>query len=131
MTRFYNVEVDALPQVLVGAGTVRDYAQAGVSFRLGQGLGSDFGVPRIQPGLSGADAYTPTLPFAWYVFAGVDGQAVARDVFLDGSTFRTNSPHVTKRVFLGEGAGGAGADGVRRAGDLHAGVPDAVVQHAA
>ena len=38
----------------------------------------------------------------WYVFAGADGQAIARDEFLDGSAFRSNSPHVTKKPFLGE-----------------------------
>ena len=107
ITQFAGLEIDALPAVTVGLGTVRDYAQAGVSFRLGQGLGSDFGAPRIQPGLSGADAYTPTRPFAWYVFAGADAQAVGRDIFLDGSTWRQNSPHVSKRAFLGEFQGGA------------------------
>lgn len=104
----YGIEVDTLPAITGGAGTVRDYAQAGVSFRLGQGLDSDFGTPRIRPGLSGADAYTPTRPFVWYVFAGADGQAIARDVFLDGSTFRSHSPHVTKKPFVGEFEAGVG-----------------------
>ncbi len=102
ITRFQGLETDALPAVTVGVGTVRDYVQAGVSFRLGQGLNSDFGVPRIRPGMSGSDAYTPNRPFAWYVFAGADGQGIARDLFLDGSTFRGNSPSVSKRPYLGE-----------------------------
>lgn len=102
IAQFYGVETDVLPALTVGVGTVRDYVQAGFNVRLGQGLGSDFGAPRIRPGLSGSDAYTPTRPLAWYVFAGADGQAVARDVFLDGSTFRARSPSVDKRAFLGE-----------------------------
>jgi lipid A 3-O-deacylase len=102
ITRFYSLETDALPALTVGVGTVRDYVQAGVSFRIGQGLNSDFGAPRIRPGMSGSDAYTPNRPFAWYVFAGADGQGIARDVFLDGSTFRGRSPSVTKRPYLGE-----------------------------
>ena len=102
IAQFYGVETDALPAVTVGVGTVRDYVQAGFNVRLGRGLGSDFGGPRIRPGLSGSDAYTPTRPLAWYVFAGADGQAIARDVFLDGSTFRARSPSVDKRAFLGE-----------------------------
>lgn len=102
ITQFSGLEADALPSLTAGVGTVRDYVQAGVSFRLGQGLGSDFGTPRIRPGMSGSDAYTPTRPFAWYVFAGADGQGIARDVFLDGSTFRSHSPSVTKRPYLGE-----------------------------
>ena len=102
IAQFSGLETDALPSLTAGVGTVRDYVQAGVSFRLGQGLGSDFGTPRIRPGMSGSDAYTPTRPFAWYVFAGADGQGIARDVFLDGSTFRSHSPSVTKRPYLGE-----------------------------
>jgi len=102
ITRLYGLETDALPALTAGVGTVRDYVQAGVSFRLGQGLNSDFGAPRIRPGLSGSDAYTPNRPLAWYVFAGADGQGIARDLFLDGSTFRNRSPSVDKRPYLGE-----------------------------
>ncbi len=102
-----GLETDVLPSATVGIGTVRDYVQAGISLRLGQGLASDFGAPRIRPGLTGTDAYLPTRPFAWYVFAGADGQAIARDVFLDGNTFRDRpTPHVTKRPFVGEFQGG-------------------------
>ncbi len=107
LAQFSSLETDVLPSLTVGLGTVRDYAQAGVVFRLGQGLNSDYGVPRIQPGLTGGDAYTPTRPFAWYVFVGGDGQAVGRDIFLDGSTWRSNSPNVGHRVFVGEAEAGA------------------------
>lgn len=106
VTQFAGLEVDALPALTAGLGTVRDYVQAGISLRLGQGLGSDFGAPRIQPDLSGADAYTPTRPFAWYVFAGADVQGVGRDIFLDGNTWRTHTPHASKRPYLGELQGG-------------------------
>ena len=68
VTQVGGLEVDTLPAVTAGIGTVRDYVQAGASIRLGQGLGSDFGAPRIRPGLSGNDPYTPTRGFAWYVF---------------------------------------------------------------
>jgi len=102
ITRFYGFETDALPELTAGVGTVRDYVQAGLSFRIGQGLDSDFGAPRIRPGMSGSDAYTPNRPFAWYVFAGADGQLIGRDVFLDGNTFRNHSPSVTKKPYLGE-----------------------------
>ena len=102
VTRFSGLEVDTLPALTAGVGSVRDYVQAGASIRLGQGLQSDFGAPRIRPGLSGNDPYTPVRPFAWYVFAGADGQAIARDEFLDGSAFRSASRHVTKKPFVGE-----------------------------
>jgi hypothetical protein len=95
------LETDVLPAVTVGAGTFRIYGQAGGTVRLGQGLQSDFGAPRIRPGLTGTDAYAPTQPFAWYVFAGVDGQAVAWDETLDGLPFGA-SRHVTRTPFVGE-----------------------------
>lgn len=106
LARFGALETDALPSLTAGVGTVRAYVQAGFNLRLGQGLQSDFGAPRIRPGLTGSDPYTPVRPFAWYVFAGAGGQAVARDVFLDGSTFRARTPSVDKKNFLGELQGG-------------------------
>jgi hypothetical protein len=96
-----GLETDALPAVTAGAGMSRIYGQAGGTVRLGQGLQSDFGAPRIRPGLTGTDAYAQTQPFAWYVFAGVDGQAVAWDETLDGLPFES-SRHVSREPFVGE-----------------------------
>jgi hypothetical protein len=95
------LETDALPSATVGAGTFRIYAQAGGTVRIGQGLQSDFGAARIRPGLTGTDAYVQTQPFVWYVFAGVNGQAVAWDETLDGLPFAT-SRHVSRLPFVGE-----------------------------
>jgi hypothetical protein len=88
-----GLETDALPSLTVGLGSVRDYAQVGISFRIGQGLDSDFGAPRQRPGLSGGDVFVPARPFAWYLFAGVDGQAIAYDALLQSHPFRSG-PHV-------------------------------------
>ena len=96
-----GIETDALPALTVGLGDLRDYVQAGLTFRFGQGLDSDFGVPRLRPGLSGGDAFTPTRPFAWYVFAGVDGQAVGYDLLLQSAPFR-GGPHVSTIWDVGE-----------------------------
>jgi len=86
-------------------GTWRIYGVAGGDLRLGQGLASDFGAPRIQPGMTGADAYVAVRPFAWYVFFGVDGQAVAFDETLDGEPFR-HTAHVSEDPLVGELEGG-------------------------
>jgi hypothetical protein len=99
---FGGLETDVLPSATVAAGDVRTYGQGGLVARLGQGLDSDFGTPRIVPGLTGSDAYTATRPFVWYVFAGADGQAVGNDVSLDGSTFRNHSPSVHRIWDVGE-----------------------------
>jgi len=73
----------------------------GVLFRIGQGLKSDFGPNRIQPGMTGTAAYTPVHPFDWYAFAGVDGLAMPYDITLEGDPFR-NSAHVSHQAFVGE-----------------------------
>ena len=100
-----GMETDALPSLTIALGDLRDYVQTGVTFRLGQGLDSDFGVPRFRPGLSGGDAFTPTRPFAWYVFAGADGQAVGYDLLLQSSPFR-GGPHVSSVWDVAEMQGG-------------------------
>jgi hypothetical protein len=98
-------ETDALPSLTIAIGDLRDYVQTGITFRFGQGLAADFGVPRVRPGLSGSDAYTPTRPFAWYVFAGADGQAVGYDLLLQSTPFR-GGPHVSPVWDIGELQGG-------------------------
>jgi lipid A 3-O-deacylase len=96
-----GLETDALPSLTVALGNLRTYLQTGISFRIGQGLGSDFGVPRVRPGQSGGDAYTPTRPFAWYFFGAADGQAVAYDLLLQSNPFRSG-PHVSPVWDVGE-----------------------------
>ena len=98
----FGLSIDTLPSVTLAGGDFRTYAEAGDVVRIGQGLDSDFGTPRITPGLDGTDAYKQTRTFAWYGFAGVDGQAVGYDATLQGSTFRTGEPHVSKIWDVGE-----------------------------
>ena len=95
------VSFDALPTLSAGVGFLRNYALAGLVLRAGQGLHSDYGVSRIQPGLTGTDAYTPTRRFVWYVFGGADAQAVAQDITLNGDIF-ANSRRVPGKWDVGE-----------------------------
>ena len=100
------LEIDAIPDLTVGAGTFRIYGQAGGQLRLGQGLRSDFGVPRIRPGLTGTDTYVQVRDHvSWYIFVGADGQAVAWDETLDGLAF-ARSRHVSREPLVGELEGG-------------------------
>jgi len=100
-----GIEADVLPSLATGVGDVRNYVQAGVTVRIGQGLGSDFGVPRPRPGLNGGDTFQPTRAFAWYVFAGADGQAVGYDLLLQSAPFRSG-PHVSPVWDVAELQGG-------------------------
>ena len=78
--------------------------RAGGIVRVGRNM-SGFGPDTIEPG--GAmlqrtrltDAQSQNGGHEWYVFAGVDARAVARNIFLDGNTFR-DSASVDKRVFV-------------------------------
>ena len=91
------------PTLTAGAvGDPRDYAQGGVTLRIGRGLRSDFGAPRLHPGLSGGDVFVATRPLAWYVFAGADAQAVAYDLLLQAAPFRSG-PQVSPTRVVGEG----------------------------
>jgi hypothetical protein len=98
---------DALPAVTVGLGTMRDSVEAGLTLRLGQGLDGDFGVARLRPGLSGGDGFRAVRELGWYVFAGLDGQAVAHDITLDGGVFR-DGPRVKRTPLVAEGQAGFG-----------------------
>jgi len=99
--RVGGIEADLLPSLAVGVGTVRDYLQTAALFRIGQGLDVDFGPSRIGPGINGGDAFASAATPAWYFFGGIDGQAIARDAFLDGDLF-SHSSHVTRNPLLGE-----------------------------
>jgi hypothetical protein len=92
--------VDALPSLTLAAGTVHTYAGIGGRVRIGQGLERDFGPPRIRPTI--ADSPAPVGEgFGWYLFAGVGGRAVARDITLNGNTWR-DSRSVDHRPFVGD-----------------------------
>jgi hypothetical protein len=94
-------ETQALPNLTVGLGTLRVYAETGVTLRIGQGLDEDFGVARLLPGLTGGDTFVPTRKFGWYVFVGADGQAVAHDVTVEGNTW-VRSEGVQREPYVGE-----------------------------
>ncbi|MFZ2619655.1 MAG: lipid A deacylase LpxR family protein [Alphaproteobacteria bacterium] len=54
---------------------------------------------RVRPALPGTGYFEPSgNRLGWSVFGGVEGRAMAHSVFLDGNTFRSDSPRVDKRV---------------------------------
>lgn len=94
-------EWDLLGTGGIALGNVFDHATLGVLTRWGTTLPRDFGpntihstavdVPDVRDGIDGRV----------YVFGGAQGRAVARNLFLDGNTFR-DSPSVDSRVLVGE-----------------------------
>jgi len=98
--RLGGFEVDAVPHIGGSVGNVFTVANIGGTARFGRGLDLDFGPPHIRPSLSGFAAVGDEHDFGWYVFAGGEARAVARDIFLDGNTF-ADSHRVAKKTFVG------------------------------
>lgn len=103
-----GLDFDVIPHLGGSIGNVMTFAGAGAMIRIGQELDVDFGPPLIRPSLSGLAAIEKKTSFAWYLFAGAQGRAVARDIFLDGNTF-SNSHSVDKKTFVGDFQFGAAA----------------------
>lgn len=79
-------------------GNVDTSLSMGATLRFGQGFSGDYGPPRIRPALPGG-AFVEGEQINWYVFAGAEARAIARDIFLDGNTFR-DSPSVDREPFV-------------------------------
>ncbi|MEQ9518612.1 MAG: lipid A deacylase LpxR family protein [Parvibaculum sp.] len=94
-------EMDAIPYVVAALGNVQTYAGGGATFRIGPDLPDDFGPARIYPGIGGSEVFTPEPGFNWYLFAGIEGRVIGRDMFLDGNLF-SQSHSVDKRYFVSD-----------------------------
>jgi hypothetical protein len=92
---------DAEPHFGAAIGNVYDYANVGAMARLGFNLPRDYGPLRIDPSLPGSGFFEPSGDVGAYIFAGVDGRAIARNLFLDGSTFQ-RSRSVSKMNLVGD-----------------------------
>lgn len=87
-------------------GSVRTHVSAGGSVRIGRDLGAEFAPPRLRPALGPSSLFKPTQNLGGYLFVGVGGYLVGRDLFLDGNTYR-DSPRVDKRWVTGDVQAGA------------------------
>ncbi len=96
----FGAGVDVTPHAGFNLGNVNTDASIGATFRLGYDLPADYGPPRIRPSLPGSDFFVPTKSLGGYLFAGVEGRAVARNIFLDGNTF-ADSHSVDKEILVG------------------------------
>jgi hypothetical protein len=96
-----GIDLDLTPHLGCTLGNVHTYANAGLTLRFGQRLPLDFGPPRPQPSLPNSGFFASKRKFAWYLYAGVEGRAVAYDIFLDGNTFR-DSRSVDKNPLVGD-----------------------------
>jgi len=97
-----GLEFVASPHIGATLGTLRTEARVGFTAQIGYNIINDFeiGPPRVRPSI-GSAGYFEERPFAWSIFAGVQGRAVGRNLFLDGNTF-VDSARVDKRTFVGD-----------------------------
>ena len=83
-------------------GNVEISGGAGAMIRFGYNLREDYGPPRLRPGAAGTEFFTGRGDRASvYVFAGVYGRAVGRDIFLDGNTF-SDSASIDRETWVPE-----------------------------
>ncbi|WP_207485773.1 lipid A deacylase LpxR family protein [Arenibaculum pallidiluteum] len=101
------LDVELTPHVTASLGNVFTFAGAGGTVRIGQNLPRLLGAPLLRS-IGGALPERGDEELGWYVFAGTEGRAVARNLFLDGNTFRDNSPDVDRSTFVADVQVGAG-----------------------
>lgn len=121
-TRNYRITADddtqgwnwnLLPYHSLTVGNVLTQAALGTEVRFGYNLPRTFGTSQIKPGSSVHAPSDSSLPSAadpgwgFYLFLGAEGRAVARNIFLDGNTWK-DSHSVEKKPFVGELNGGFG-----------------------
>ena len=106
---------DCIPHLGVAAGNAYTGLNLGGQVRFGWNLPNDFGTYLIRPGsdssapVDDADPrfFRPFHRFGIHLFFAVDGNAVARNIFLDGNTFR-DSHSIDKKPFVADLIGGIG-----------------------
>ncbi len=102
----YSWEI--IPEVGATAGNVFTYAEVGALARIGRGLKADWGPATIGPGLNGTTYFSAEragVNWGYDVYAGVQGRAVALNVFLDGNNFK-DSRSVAKTPGVADGSVG-------------------------
>lgn len=98
---FGGISAGLVPSVTASIGNVHSYASAGVVMRFGSNLTADFGPPRSRPAISGSAFFEPEDRFSWYAFAGLEGRAIARNMFLDGNTWQ-QGPSVNRLPWVAD-----------------------------
>ncbi|MFG0286487.1 MAG: lipid A deacylase LpxR family protein [Phycisphaerales bacterium JB039] len=91
----------AIPQVGFDVGNMRISANADLLARVGWNLPNDFGPARIADLRDISGSWTGASDWGFYLYGRAGGQAIARDIFLDGNTF-ADSLSVTREPFVGE-----------------------------
>lgn len=95
------------PYVGATVGNIYTYGNTGVIFQL---VPSEFKwqspPARVRPAMPGSGYFSvDSDAFSWSIFTGFEGRAMARNIFLDGNTFR-DSPSVDKKILVADANAG-------------------------
>ncbi len=95
------------PDLNASLGNIYTYAGTGIAATIGPNKDRIQDTPpRVRPAMAGTGFFdTPDNEFSWYLFGGIDGRAVARNIFLDGNTF-TDSHSVDKNHLVADASAG-------------------------
>ncbi len=104
----YGFGFDLIPHIGGGLGNVYIYSNSGVQARIGWNIPDGFGTSIIRPGsdcnIGFVNRYSngPSgKKFGIHLFSILDGQAVLRNIFLDGNTFK-ESHSIEKKNFIAD-----------------------------
>lgn len=94
----FAFQAEFMPQVGVTVGNALTYVNTGAVLKFGQNIPYGYGLNRVRPGIGGTGAFDVD-GIGWYIFGGAEVRAVARDIFLDGNSFR-DSRSVDKETIV-------------------------------
>lgn len=83
-----QAEYSFAPHAVAALGNIYTYVGAGLMLRFGKNLRYDFSPPTISPSFPGTSYFNRGSDYSWYVFSGLEGRCVVRNIFLDGNTFK-------------------------------------------
>jgi lipid A 3-O-deacylase len=93
---------DVTPKAGAALGNVYIYGAGGMTVRFGHFSPNDHGPSAIRPSFAGPDGFARDDGWSAYLFGGVEGRLVGRNIFLDGNSFDNDSPSVDKNRLVGE-----------------------------
>lgn len=94
-----GVDFDIIPHTGINLGNIYTNATIGTTFRIGYNLPTDYGPLIIKPHATGSSFFIPSKKISGYLFSIIEMQAVARNIFLDGNSFK-DGPSLNKRNFV-------------------------------
>jgi len=96
------------PHFGISLGNIYTYTNSGLSFRISSNKARLSDSPiRVRPALPGTGFFEVSKGWGWYLFGGVEGRLIGRNIFLDGNTFE-GSHNVDKLPIVGDANLGIG-----------------------